>query len=474
MRGISVIQQKTKALEVDKSSSLIPCYVGQAPIWQVDDVNWQNLAGGTFLLNSTEEMKEKVGFIKPVSGVWPKEASLCCAAVYNLEVMLTAPIAIVVNKQAITVGEAESKEVVFAEGKAIIEGSNIVLSSVAIEGKEKGTDYKVAYDGSGQNVIITASADVVKATVTYSKVNTDSLTMSPDTFEEFDFFEQEIGVVPTTFGCPLWESESLTGMDKTVAQKLIEVLQNPLNTHWYGQGYIGLVGETISEATEDKSNYNNYKAKATWPCVYKGGYIYPLSVAYQAIKEKVDNAAGGIPYVSASNELIEMDYLCTASGAKVRLKEEDATELNNVGIATANFSNMQWVTWGVCMSNYSEANKDRIDADQLNDVAVQMKDYVSNIFQQKYARLLDKPMTKRQANDIVMNFSGVLTALVTVGALVSAKVEFLASENSTAQMADGEFTFTITETSTPPGKAIIGKVIYDPEALSEYYAGGEA
>ena len=40
MRGIKVIQNKTEPITAEKSSALIPCYVGQAPIWQVDDINW--------------------------------------------------------------------------------------------------------------------------------------------------------------------------------------------------------------------------------------------------------------------------------------------------------------------------------------------------------------------------------------------------------------------------------------------------
>ena len=471
-RGISVVQVKSQPLAISVKNARIPCYIGQAPIWQVDDSKWEDLAGQAFIIKNTDEMKEKVGFYRPENGSWAKQFSLCCPAVYHLEVKLVAPIAILVNKQSIQTGEKETKELVFTEGQAVIEDPYIVLSSFGIEGKEKGTDYKVEYDGNGRNVIVTALTEMATESASYKKVNGESITFSPDTFEELDYLEQTIGIVPTLFASPIWDNEVMQSSGKTVGQKLMEVIQEPLNGHWYVQGIVNLSGETMEEAKTCKGNFKNYKVKAAWPCVCKSDYIYPLSVVYAAIKQQIDGDNDGVPYVSASNEPIDMDYLCTESGAKVRLKEADSTALNELGIATANFSAMQWVTWGVCMSNYTEAGVGKISPDQLNDVAVQMKDYVSNLFQETYARQLDKPMTKRAANDIVTGFQSMLDGLVTIGALIYAEVAFLNSENSTAQLADGVFTFSIAETNTPPGKAIIGKVAYSAEALTSYFTEG--
>ena len=60
--------------------------------------------------------------------------------------------------------------------------------------------------------------------------------------------------------------------------------------------------------------------------------------------------------------------------------------------------------------------------------------------------------------------------------LIAGRIAFEPSENSTADLADGQFTYSIEETNTPPAKAIIANVTYDSEALDTYYSelGGEA
>lgn len=470
MRGIKVIQNKTEPITAEKSSALIPCYVGQAPIWQVDNVNWQNLAGKTLLISTTEEMREKAGYFVPEKGIWGKEFSLCAAAKYNLEVMLKAPIALVINKEAVPVkAEKISAEITFAKGVAKIESEYVVLSSLTIEGKEKGIDFTAAYDENGRYVILTEITEIGSATASYSVVDAEKIAFNKDTFEEFDFFEQEIGIVPVTILCPLWEKEVVKSSELTVAEMLEKRIEEPMNQHWYATSIRNLTSEIISEAKTEKDSVDSKRVKATWPYVAKDELIYPMSIVYAATKQMVDMRTDGVPYISASNEKIDMDYLCTADGAKIRLKESDATDLNDNGIATANFSNMQWVTWGVCMSNYNESDKENIAPDELNDVAVQMKDYVSNAFQSEFAAILDKPMTRRQAKDIVSIFQAKLDSLVTMGALVTGEIKFNQKDNPRSAIANGEFVYAIQETNTPPGKAIIGKVSYNAEALDSYY-----
>ncbi len=59
--------------------------------------------------------------------------------------------------------------------------------------------------------------------------------------------------------------------------------------------------------------------------------------------------------------------------------------------------------------------------------------------------------------------------------MIAGSILFSPNENSTAQLADGEFVFSISEANTPPGKAITGKIAYYPGALENYFRemGGE-
>ena len=472
-RGIAAVQLESEPLKSTSKGAKYPCYIGQAPIWQVDTKDWQNLAGSTLVISSIKEMRNKLGYFKPECGAWPKEFSLCMAADYHFGIKMIVPIIVLVNKAAIVLNETEEQEITFKDGAAEIDSPYIVLSTVSITGKEKGVDYQAEYDEYGRKVKILALTEILNATISYQKVNTESLVFQVDTLEELDFLEQTAGTTTDIVSVPLWENEVSQG--ERIGKILVDKIQEPLNSHWYVQTCLQIPGETITEALESKKAYRDYRAKACWPCAEKEGCIYPLSVVFIATKQEVDSENEGIPCESASNELIDIDGLCTDTRGKIRMKEADATRLNNYGIATANFSMMQWVTWGVCMSNYEEKSKQDIPPDKLNDVAVQMKDYISNVFQERYARQIDKPMGVRQARNIVNDFQIYLDSLSRSGALIAGSILFSPNENSTAQLADGEFVFSISEANTPPGKAITGKIAYYPGALENYFRemGGE-
>ena len=71
--GIIANQVDAAALKVAMATSAIPVYLGQAPIWQIDDENWADLAGKTFVIKNIDDMKEKIGFAFAAGGVlWKK------------------------------------------------------------------------------------------------------------------------------------------------------------------------------------------------------------------------------------------------------------------------------------------------------------------------------------------------------------------------------------------------------------------
>lgn len=121
------------------------------------------------------------------------------------------------------------------------------------------------------------------------------------------------------------------------------------------------------------------------------------------------------------------------------------------------------------MANYSEANRGNIPPNKLNDAAVQMMDFICNDFELQFGEIIHKPMSIRTANDIVEVYSKKLNAYVSQGILIAGTIAFEASENSTADLADGQFTYSIAETNTPPAKAIIANVTYDSDALDSYF-----
>lgn len=481
-RGITV-EQMAGAPLTDEQQRVTPCYIGQAPIWHIDSPNWKKLAGSVLLINSIKEMRQAVGYYAPDTGAWEKEFSLCEPVTLHADEN-AFPIILLVNTSVpaereetytgtakFSGGIAEIKEGNTGEGTPQVRiNGKAILNSVEIAGKTKGEDYKVKYSDNGQFIMIEdlLGAKMTEETVTYKMIS--DVSFSSVTFEEMDFFEQMVGIVPDFFGAPGWYGEKMEN-GTTVAEALIKAVEETLNGHWYTDAYIQLEADTREAAAEEREKYTSYRAKLVFPYALKGGRIYSAAAWWMCKRQQVCNRNDTIPYMSESNEETGIERLCTRSGTIIRQKESHANGLNAIGIATFNFVTNAWRTWGVCMANYKDAYVEQgiIDADKLNDVAVRMKDHVSNLFQLRYTNLVDKPMSKRDCNSIVQDFGSVLNAYVTSGMLIYAAVEFLESENSTSAMADGNFVFTIREANTPPGKSITGKVYYSAEALENSY-----
>jgi len=478
--GIIARQVDAAALPVNAAVGFYPCYMGMAPIWQVDRADWADLAGSVFVADSIAEVREKIGYAVPGSGAWPKEFSLSMAAYYHTNIERILPVIMIVNAAAVPLNtDVTTKTVTFVKGQASISDPYIILNTLSVKvgdaSKTKGTDYTAVYDENGQSVIITAITDMASATVAYKTVNHESIIFSADTYKLMDFVGQETKSVPSTIAAPGWENE-IDSAGTRVCTKIAEICEGVVDKHWYVQGFTQLLGGTRSEAIAAKESYTSPKVKACWPWARIGSYIYPVSMIFSAKRQKTDSENDGIPYESASNEHVDVTNLCDASGNLIKQLELEADELCENGVATMAFTTaMEWRTWGVCMANYNEENRGDIPPNKLNDAAVQMMDYICNDFELRYGNMVHKAMSIREVNDILNSFSAVIREHVSTGRLIAGTITFEASENSTADIADGQFTYTIMETNTPPAKAIIGVVSYDADALDNYFTaqGGE-
>ena len=478
INGIIAKQVDAAALKTKQATSAIPVYLGQAPIWQVDDENWADRAGKTEVITSIDDMREKLGYNVPDSGAFTPDQSLSMVAKYHNDNEKIFPVIMVNNKQLITATSTARCTVNFTKGIAKLVGNNTVLSSLKLtDGDEldpteyvKGEDYEAAYDEKGQNIII-SSATLTTAAVDRDVVNTENINFNKDTYDEIDFIPQNTGFIPANLSAPLWDKKVDTG-GNTIMAKLASIAEKPIDKHYYVQAFGQLEATSRSAALTEKEDYTSPKIKVCWPFAKIGSYIYPVSLLFSARKETVDKRNDGVPYESASNEIIEIASLCDKSGNIIKQLEEEADTLNANGIATMAFTtNMKWNTYGVCMANYSETDRGNIPPNKLNDAAVQMMDFICNDFELRFGEIVHKPMSIRVANDIVEVYGKVLNAYVSQGMLIAGTISFEPSENSTADIADGQFTYSISETNTPPAKAIIAKVTYDSTALDAYFEG---
>lgn len=479
-RGIHAVQVPSSPIAPD-SAECAPLYVGMAPVWQVDDENWRDILGKAFMISSVDDARKKIGYYKPKAGSWAKQYSLCEPVFVHFgnEQYLTAPIMVLVGKCDIAESEeAASVTVPISGGIGYIDAEGLgILSSISIDKKVKGTDYTVSYDDDGNRIVIRSINDALgkSVAVKYKTVlNVSNLSISEATFDVIDLLEQKVGEVPVTLLCPGWEKEHVGGdaKNKTIAERLMDINKSTIDTHWYTTSIFQLSAKTRSEAVTEKGTYDYARAKVCWPYYLTDGLVLHMAVIFAYEKLVVDlrhTEAKGVPYESESNEEIYLKgCLCDCDGNIIEQRSQEADDLNNIGIATAKFIEGGWRTAGVNMSNYDAENVDNIAPDELNDVAVRMKDYVCNDFQRTFPDDVDKPIPARRVKEIRDDYTVALAPLVTIGALLFAEVSFKSSDNSKAGLANGQFIFSIAETNTPPGQLIKAKVNYTTEGLESY------
>lgn len=479
-RGIHAVQIAGSPIAVD-SANCTPLYIGMAPVWQLASANWKEALGQAFMISSVDDAREKIGYFQPESGAWGKEHSLCEPVFVHFgdDQHLSAPIMVLVGKCEIKESEQEeSANVSVSGGIGYLDAKGVgILSSVSIEGKEFGKDFSAAYDEYGRWIVIRdLSGELGNSVVVKYKTVTglNDIAMSEATFDVVDLIEQKVGEIPTTLLCPGWEDEHIGGLEanKTIAQRLMDINKGKIDNHWYTTSIFQLNASDRTKAQTDVLSYNYPKAKVCWPYYLSAGLVFHLSVIYAYAKLIVDlrhTDAKGIPYESESNEEIYLSgCLCDKSGKVIEQTDKQADDLNDIGIATAKFVKGGWRTAGVVMSNYYADNVKNIAADELNDVAVRMKDYVCNDFQSAYMDDVDKPIPPRRVKEIRDDYGIALGGLVSMGVLLFAEITYNASDNSAAGNANGEFVFSIKETNTPPGSLIKAKVSYTPDGLASY------
>lgn len=479
-RGIHAVQAAGAPIAVD-SAQCTPLYIGMAPVWQLADEKWKDKLGKAFMISSVDDAREKIGYVQPDRGAWTKEYSLCEPVFVHFgdKQHLSAPIMVLVGKCDITESTSEeSATVTISGGIGYLDVKGIgILSSVSIEGCERGKDFDASYDDYGQWIVIRdLTGELGKSVAVKYKTVKDlsSIAMSEATFDVVDLIEQKVGEIPTTLLCPGWEDEHIGGLEsnKTVAQRLMDINKGQIDNHWYTTSIFQLHSENRSKVEPEVLSYNYPKAKVCWPYYLSDGLVFHMSVIYAYEKLVVDlrhTDAKGVPYESESNEEIYLKgCLCDASGNVIEQTDKQADALNDIGIATAKFVKGGWRTSGAVMSNYYADNVANIAADELNDVAVRMKDYVCNDFQATYMDEVDKPLPPRRVKEICDDYGIALGGLVSMGALLYAQIAYNAADNTAAGNAKGEFVFSIQETNTPPGSLIKAKVSYTPEGLNAY------
>lgn len=459
-------------------------YVGTAPVHTV--------AGGAankdrpVAVNSFSEAVKLFGY----SDDWA-DYTLCEAIYTHLAREGVGPVVLinVLDTAKCSAAEETTAQLTPAGGRVTIAAADkILLDSVSITGKVKGTDYTIAYDYATKTITIrqtdagslgTEALSVKYTAIDPSKVaDADVIGVSDGDGTNTGLYAlknvyQETGYIPSLLLCP-----GFSEVPEVHAAMIAN--SRKINGHWdmFVYSDIPIVKESaamkISEAAQwkDENSYNNPNEKPHFPMALgTDKRKYHISVLGAVNFQKLMLEKDGIPYRSPSNTgcaVVENLYM-GESATGLRFADDTINEkLNKNGIASVAFIGGQWVVWGAHTGDYAQDDAGNISASETN---MMMMYYLSNDFQHRRAAEIDTPMTMNRLKQIVAEEQARLDALISTGALLYGKCLLNATEDNRSDMVKGDFSFRFSVTTTPLCKSLTALVNWTDKGFETYLVG---
>ena len=479
-----VVQAAGAGVAARSASAIV--YVGTAPVQTVE--GGASTLNRPIVVNNIAEAKQIFGY----SDDWAS-FTLCEAMHAHLELNGVGPLILinVLDPATHRDSEATPKSLTPVNGRLTIADAELaILDSVTIVAgstpKTKGTDYDIVYNASKKAIIateLTAGALGTSAlTVTYNTVDpsavtaaavigsTDGLGLNTGLYAVANVY-QETGYIPSFLLCPGFSSTpSVHTAMLTVASKI--------NGHWDAWVMADLPildGSTpITLATaptwKQTNGYNAENESVYFPMASgTDGSKYHISVLAAANFQTLLAEQDGIPYKTASNTacpIIENLYLGANVTGRVYSDDLINRTLNKNGISSAAYVGGQWVIWGCHAADYNPDNAGNINISETNRM---MLYYISNDFQHRRTRNVDKPLTANDIKTIVSEEQSRLDALVKIGALTYGEVHTSATEIARSDVVEGNYTFTFNVTTTPLARSLTAIVNWTPDGFETYY-----
>ena len=484
-------QQQAVGSRIAAESQQAIVLVGTAPV--------NTIAGGgdnvnvPVLVNDIAEARRYFGY----SDAWDKY-TLCEAMHVFLELNGVGPLVLINVLDPATHKKAQkgSKSLTPANGRVTITNAgDIVLDSVVVKAGEttkvKDTDYTISYNYLKKNIVIAeltaGSLGNSALTITYDEIDASAVTanavigatdgngMNTGLYAIKNVY-QITGMIPSYLMAPGWSE--LPAVHAVMAQVSLKI-----NNHWDAWMFTDLpisdngTALTLDSAVtwKNANNYNKDNETVSFPMfVGTDGKYYHASVIRAAnfLALLADN--DGIPYHTASNTdagIIANLWLGADSVGRVYDDTLINEKLVKNGICSAAYVGGRWAIWGAHAASYDQENGDTINVSETN---VMMLYYVSNDFQHRRVRDVDKPLSANDIQAIVSEEQARLDALVKIGALTYANAYLNTDAIARSDMYNGDYMFTFDVTTTPLAKSLTALVNWVDDGFATYFdVGGE-
>lgn len=379
--------------------------------------------------------------------------------------------------------ELKTDTLSLGQDRTAILSSSVIADSVTVSSEEGGssyvlgTDYTLDYDSVG--LVFTALQDggITEAslTVEYAEIDPSQVTKSDiiggvsvadgskKGLELVDSVFSATGVVPEFIIAPGFSEDSEVAA-------IMNSKASSINELFKGKAIIDADTSTVKTAAE-VYRYKNDKSIAgenqilCFPNVALGGVRYHLSTHIAALMASVDSNNDGIPSESPSNKSLRIDSTVLADGTEINLELADANRLNSYGVITAlNFTG-GFKAWG----NYTACYPANMDVKDYFIPVNRMFGFVAKTLIFSYWGKIDGKMTPRFVQSIVDSVNIWLNGLVADEHLLGGRVEFISSENSTANLMAGKMKYHLYITPPSPAVEIEFVLEYDPSYVEALF-----
>lgn len=380
--------------------------------------------------------------------------------------------------------EVTEFSVTFKNGVAEFKSDKVILDTIAIADKVQDTDFTVSYNFTSGKVILTSIAKTPidgQVTGSYYEVTPEAITEEDIIGAEVDGVYSGMKAVSLLYTRENQVANLLSCLNFNTKKKVYNAMVtfcDKINGHWQAfcvadipvkDGETAVDTFTKARTWRTTNGYDSERSEIFYPMAYDNATerIYHTSTLAIVESMRIDNVNDSIPMESCSNKVIPVTKQYFGADATNQGFDQvtASNELNAYGISTLVFWGGSWVLWGGHTAKY-EFGKD-IDVRAIDTHYMRMLFHCINGFQRRQASRIDKPFNRSLKNSILNEEQEILDSYIAAGALLpGSKIVFLASENSTSDMINGDFIFDLPITVTPRAKSLTARVYYTDEGLA--------
>lgn len=453
--GVYVSEVPTKVVPPVRVDCGLPVVVGVAPVNTAKEELEVNTPK---LIHNYEEAVKYFGFSNDFKNYTLSEF------IYSQFVLFGVGPVVLINVLDKTKHKKDGtiKNLKMEFGKGTIDEVGILPESLVIKNQEKtyknDIDYKLIFEDE-KVTIISLSEEFKDATysITYSVIDPSKITKSEiiggvdvntgkrQGLELVDEVFSRFGLVPGLILAPGYSQNS--DVSAVMKNKAVNI-----NGLFRAMAIIDADANLDRDGLSEYKNKNNITDKAEilcYPKVGLGSREFNFSTQLAGVINRTDYENGSIPYVSPSNENMQIDKTII-KGQEAYLTLDEANYLNSQGVVTALNFNNGWKAWGNRTATYPGVT-------DIKDSFIpirRMFDWVGNTLILTFWQKIDSAMNRRLVETVLDSANLWLNGLTAQGVLLGGKVEVLKEENPITDLMDGIIRFHVYQTPPSPAREI--------------------